>query len=329
MSDFFIRAFSTTSLVGVSRSPLVAVCALLFGLFWAPSAQAQVPQVSCEHGVCFRFPAESHEPFVASQRRLGGPFHYDNGCEGIDGPCVCSTYWGADVASCYGGHHGTDYMLEDWFRTMRQEIAIVAAADGEIVAVEDDNYDKCHFSARDLLFDDSHDGNYCGWEYNPETGEIEDRPIINNYVIVRHWNGRYYVYSRTLHLAQGSIPSWIKAALADGYYPRVSCGDTIGYVGSAGKSYAPHVHFETRTWGEGDVSGVFWDGSQKPPSLDPYCGPYVAGADTRTSMWTDLPSAAASAGVPHGLPGLSCQAPYDPERFTDLPARCSTESTGR
>lgn len=313
----------------LSRVPVLCTFASLLAATGSPPALAGAPEVACEHGVCFRFPGEAVDYFKFSASGLNGPYHKDNGCEGIDGPCYCTSYWGADFDHCYGGHKGTDYMLDGAFRTMAQDIAVIVPADAEVFAVDDTHYDRCHFSPRDLLFDPTHDGRYCGWEYNAETGQIEEREVVNNYIILRHWNGRYFVYSRILHIKQDSVPGWIKAALADGQTPRVSCGEPIAYVGSAGKSYAPHIHFEVRTWGPIDTFGTYTLDGQSPPAIDPYCGPYVTEAGRTSTMWTSLPAPEAGSDAPYGLPGLSCQAPYDPEAFPSLPARCLEEGLDR
>lgn len=310
------------------RPGWAALLLMLFTLLSPPRAGAQTPQVACQDGVCFRFPGEALEYFNAIPSPLGGPYHLDNGCEKVDGPCYCVTFWGADAPHCYGGHRGTDYMLVDGFRTMRKDVEVVAPADGEVIAYVDDNFDRCHLAIRDLLFDPSHDGNYCGWEYDADTGTFEERDIVNNFIIMRHWNGRYYVYSRILHIQEGSVPGWIKEALAEGRTPRVECGEQIALVGSAGKSYAPHLHFEVRTWGAGDIYGTFWLEGLAPPSLDPYCGPYADG-DRSGTYWTELTDAPPTARVPYGLPGTTCQAPYDPWIFTQLPQRCLQSGTGR
>lgn len=309
-----------------SRHPILphpgaGLVALLFGVSQTGTTWAEPPRVACEHGICFRFPGMDLEPFQEGQKHLGGPWHRDDGCENTDRPCYCNTYWGADFDHCYRGHGGTDFMLEDAFRTMATHVPVVAPADGEVVQVIDDNYDRCHFSLRDLLFDPSHDGNYCGWEYNPDTGNIEERDIENNIIVMRHFNGRYYVYSRILHIMQDSVPSWIKDQLAVGIYPHVGCGEVIATVGSAGKSYAPHVHFEPRFWGTWDTEGTYFIGEEKPPTLDPYCGAFAG--DGRTSMmWTGLLPPTSLSQDPEGLPTTSCQAPYDPKVYSQLSPRC-------
>ena len=165
--------------------------------------------------------------------------------------------------------------------------------------------------------------------FDPATGELQPREVEDNYVIMRHFNGRYYVYSRMVHVMQGSVPQWIKDALSRGEKPHLSCGDLIGYVGSAGQSVAPHVHFEVRFYGTWDTEGQYYRGSSRPPRYDPYCGPFLSESGRTTTYWTELPPPGPGEDGPYGLPGTTCQDPYDPALFQGLPARCLTEDDVR
>ena len=58
-----------------------------------------------------------------------------------------------------------------------------------------------------------------------------------NYVWIDHGNGKATVYA---HLSDLTV--------SEGDY--VSAGQLIGYVGSTGHSTGPHLHYETRYYGE-------------------------------------------------------------------------------
>ncbi len=269
------------------RARLGLVCLFLGG--WSGPALGGEPVLACEHGICFRFPGSEPELFDAPGPDGFGPFLMDHWEEGDRG--YCQNYLGQDFDNCYRGHHGSDFMLVGGFREMDNDIPVVASARGEIIAADDSYYDHCHGSVIDLL--KGGDGITCG--IDPATGE--PRPQNPNFVRIRHWNGRYYVYSVYYHLMQGSIPAWIKNALASGEYPDVNCGEPLGFVGSSGTSFAPHIHFEVR-YRAGDVTGDYTGTA----AIDPYCGPY---SESTWSMWAELSSS-------DTLPGLSCQDPYDP-----------------
>lgn len=58
-----------------------------------------------------------------------------------------------------------------------------------------------------------------------------------NYIMIDHGNGKSTVYA---HLSSVTVSSG----------QQVSAGQVIGYVGSTGESTGPHLHFETRYYGE-------------------------------------------------------------------------------
>lgn len=128
----------------------------------------------------------------------------------------CTDYAGRGFPHCYDGHEGSDFMLEGGFEAMDAGSArVVAALSGEVVAVEDGNYDRCHadlFSA-----DVSCDGH----------------PMRANFVRIRHDNGWVSLY---YHLKSGSVQ--VRRG------QRVTCGEFLGLVGSSGYSSSPHLHFE-------------------------------------------------------------------------------------
>ncbi len=106
-------------------------------------------------------------------------------------------------------HRGRGTRPEEYFCWARP---ILAAADGEVVAVRDGigtapllGWGVCDFLARDF---------------------------IGNHVLIRHAEGEYALYA---HLVRGSI----EVGVGD----RVVAGRTIGRCGHSGHSSEPHLHF--------------------------------------------------------------------------------------
>ncbi|WP_240956325.1 M23 family metallopeptidase [Wenzhouxiangella sp. XN79A] len=92
---------------------------------------------------------------------------------------------------------------------------IVAAADGEVVAVEQR----------------IGDAPLVGWG----VCDVTARSFIGNHVLIRHAEGEYALYA---HLVRGSVP------VAVGQ--RVRCGQRIGRCGHSGHSTEPHLHFHVQ-----------------------------------------------------------------------------------
>ena len=165
----------------------------------------------------------------------------------------CRNYDDQPFPLCYDGHDGSDFVLADGFAQMDRESArVVAAAAGEVYGVFDSNYDRCHgdWSTGDI----SCDGN----------------PVRANYVRVRHANGWVSWY---YHLKRNT------AVVAVG--DAVDCGEVLGLVGSSGRSYLPHLHFEVK-----DDAGS---------TVDPFGGALTDGV----SHWMEQEG-------PDRLPGPSC-----------------------
>lgn len=114
----------------------------------------------------------------------------------------------------YDGHNGTDIFLTPfpWSVMDRQEVRVVAAQAGVIVASHDGESDR-----------------QCSTAGNPQA----------NYVIIRHDNGLLAYY---WHLKRGSVTT--KAVGS-----RVVVSEVLGLVGSSGMSTGPHLHFEVRNAG--------------------------------------------------------------------------------
>ena len=175
----------------------------------------------------FRLPAEpgslaadwvvhvDHEPGTNPNDTLG----YQ--CIDFDG--------GEDFPTCYDEHKGTDFMIAGFdiaealdnfpgaFATMDAGEEVLAAADGEVLSVEDGHYDRCHLDI--MVQGVSCDGN----------------PMVSNSVKLQHSDGYTTSYH---HMRKNSI------VVAVGQ--QVSCGDKLGLIGSSGYSTAPHIHFEVR-----------------------------------------------------------------------------------
>ncbi|MCB9760188.1 MAG: M23 family metallopeptidase [Alphaproteobacteria bacterium] len=135
--------------------------------------------------------------------------------EGIE-ELLCTDYAGRGFPWCYDEHDGSDYLLEgSWDRMDAGSVAVLAAASGEVVDLDDGNYDRCH---GDL-----------------GTGGVscDGHPRRANYVIIEHAGG---VRSRYWHLKTDSVAVTIGQ--------QVACGEVLGLVGSSGNSSQPHLHFE-------------------------------------------------------------------------------------
>lgn len=143
------------------------------------------------HGSTFAFPIGC---------RLGSDCWVSNYLDRDDGPGT-RDYAGGAVA--YDGHDGVD-VLVNGFAAMEQGVAVHAAAEGEVLGVEDGADDRC------------------------VTG---DCPTENG-VLIGHADGTATYYA---HLRKGSI------LVAPG--ERVARGQRIAEVGSSGRSTDAHLHF--------------------------------------------------------------------------------------
>jgi murein DD-endopeptidase MepM/ murein hydrolase activator NlpD len=111
-------------------------------------------------------------------------------------------------SATYDGHAGTDIGITPFlfYKMDLNQVEIIAAAAGTIVAKADGNYDK-NCAANNL---------------SP------------NYIVIQHADGSCSVY---LHMKKNSLTS--KAIGAT-----VALGEFLGNVGSSGSSTGPHLHFE-------------------------------------------------------------------------------------
>ncbi len=169
----------------------------------------------------FGFPLA--EPDLVVSRAIGVD-HDPVEQEGVLGSAICLNYAGETFPYCYDQHDGSDYLLIDGFTTMDAgSVAVLAAADGEVVSVEEAQYDRCHISGTDISCD--------GF------------PIVANHVIIEHERG---VQSKYWHLMKDSV----EVEVGD----EVRCGQMLALVGSSGVSSGPHLHFEVE-----DRHGVVFD----------------------------------------------------------------------
>jgi murein DD-endopeptidase MepM/ murein hydrolase activator NlpD len=175
------------------------------------------------------------------------------------------------------GHEGTDIAITP--RKMDEGVPVVAAASGTVLWVFDGKYDRCPSSHEDCqdpqvkmeplqqkgfrvctplgLFCDSgeeHSG-MCFWCFDG-----------GNVIVIRHDGIPGVFATRYDHFKQGSIN------VIPGQ--KVSKGEFLGLVGSAGHSTGPHLHFEV--WGKG-----FYD------PVDPWKG--ECSEDAHSSLWESQP----------------------------------------
>lgn len=147
----------------------------------------------------------------------------------------CTNYAGQSFPACYDEHDGSDFILEGAFTTMDAGSSpVVAAADGEVVSTENEQYDRCHATLSGV----SCDGN----------------PIVANHVIVEHADATRTKY---WHLKTGSVLVEVGE--------QVVCGQPLGLIGSSGNSSTPHLHFEVEL-SSGEVVDPYAGPESQPES---------------------------------------------------------------
>jgi murein DD-endopeptidase MepM/ murein hydrolase activator NlpD len=143
-------------------------------------------------------------------------------------------------ANTYDGHKGTD--IAAWplpfYKMDNDQLEVIAAAPGTIVAKVDGNFDKnCNVNN-----------------------------LTPNHIIIEHADGSRALY---LHMKQNSLTSKTVGQT-------VVAGEFLGRVGSSGSSSGPHLHFEV--WSGSTIgtlndpysgtcntlNGTSWWASQKP-----------------------------------------------------------------
>ena len=178
------------------------------------------PAEAVEEGVRFRLPLEERERFSTVVGFDHDPRVATTRAEEV----ICADYLGRGFPRCYDEHDGSDFILDGGFPAMDAgSPAVVAAAAGRVVAVEDGHYDRCHGTLAGVDCD-GHDG-------------------VANSVVLEHEGGLRTLY---WHLQRGSVVVAVGEAVAR--------GQVVGRVGSSGYSSMPHLHFEVQ-----DESGASID----------------------------------------------------------------------
>lgn len=185
---------------------------------------------------------------------IAGWYYFDN-----DGGAAGSEDWNCGTSS-YDGHRGSDFSLAGGNGAIATGYDVVAAADGEVVSTQDGHFDQCRTCNAAT---DSRCGTGFGFGYG-------------NHVVVNHGDHRV-VYA---HLRNGSV------RVSPGQ--RVTCGQTLGQIGSSGCSTGAHLHFEVRPLGGASTT-----------AFDPFRGPC---SPTNPSRWNEQ-------GPHRGLPGATCGDP--------------------
>ena len=174
-----------------------------------------------EDGLRFGFPLADPELIVNAAI---GVDHDPQEQEGVLGSALCTNYDGEAFPYCYDQHDGSDFLLVDGFTTMDAgSVDVLAAADGVVVSIEQEQYDRCHMEGTFVTCD--------GYD------------MIGNHVILEHADG---TLSKYWHLMKHSVV----VDIGD----EVRCGDVLAKVGSSGISSGPHLHFEAET-----ADGVSFD----------------------------------------------------------------------
>lgn len=180
-------------------------------------------------------------------------YYFDN-----NGGAAGSQDWSC-ASSSYDGHRGSDFSLAGGNGAIAGGHSVVATADGVVESAQDGHYDRCTACG----------GSGCGTAFGYGYG---------NHIVVNHGSIKV-IYA---HLRTGSV----RVGPGD----TVTCGQTIGEIGSSGCSTGAHLHLETRPLGASSSS-----------AYDPFDGSCSAGP----SRWNDQ-------GPHRGMPGATCGPPPPP-----------------
>lgn len=160
-----------------------------------------------------RFALPLDDPTLFDETQRVGVDHDPEVYEELIDQVRCTDYTGRAFPWCYDEHGGTDFLLEGAFDTMDAgSTLVVAAADGVVLDLEQDQYDRCHATTEGVSCD-GHD-------------------MVANFVLLEHEDG---VLSSYLHLLKGSVLVQVGQ--------EVECGEPLALVGSSGLSSTPHLHF--------------------------------------------------------------------------------------
>ncbi len=194
---------------------------------------------------------------VACDSCIAGWYYFDETAGGGASDWNCGS-------STYDGHRGSDFSLSGGLGAIAAGYDVVAAADGVVRSSIDGFYDRC--TACPAAGADP----MCGLGYGGGFG---------NHVVVDH--GSYTVVYA--HMRSGSV----RVGPGD----RVTCGQTVGQIGSSGCSTGAHVHVEPRPLGGSYLT-----------AFDPFAG---GCSPLGTSLWV-------SQGSYRGMPAPTCDGPATP-----------------
>lgn len=172
--------------------------------------------------VRYRFPLQLSETSQAfSYGAVHDYFDHDPSGPGNLQDWACGTRTYDRLAGGYD-HAGTDYFLLPfpWDMLDAGEVEVVAAADGEVVALRDGQFDR-----------------ECSWNGAPGSPDYERR---DNFVRLRHADGSYTHYG---HLGNGLPEGVVMGA-------QIVEGQVLGTVATSGYTSYPHMHFEPWTASE-------------------------------------------------------------------------------
>ena len=141
-----------------------------------------------------------------------------NTAEGPREDWMCNT---GDYARNYDNHNGVDIVPHPfrWEMMDNENVDVIAAADGEVLYLDDGNFDRNCGAAGHIL------------------GDFPDYEGYGNFVALLHDDNSVTLYG---HMKNGTV-----ANLTPG--DEVVAGQFLGKVGSSGNSSDPHLHFEVRT----------------------------------------------------------------------------------
>lgn len=188
------------------------------------------------------------EPGVYDYFQIWNYADLENDDDGVRLDWMCNT---GELSRNYDNHNGVDIVPYPfrWNMLANGYVDVIAAADGEVLFLDDGNFDLNCGDAGHIMGDFPGYGHY------------------GNFVALLHEDGSVTLYG---HMKNGSV-----ADLEPG--DEVVAGQYLGKVGSSGNSSDPHLHFEVREclecpyfepWFDPsgcntDVDGSWWS-SQRP-----------------------------------------------------------------
>jgi len=175
----------------------------------------------------------------------------------------------------YVGHEGDDLQITE--ASMIEGVLVRAAADAQVVFVHDTKHDRCDIdldhpdcvAPPDDWFEPGQSNGYriCT-ESSPDYCPVDTPGACfwcfdgGNMIVLEHLDGSVVFATRYDHIRQDSA----MVEVGD----LVSAGDPIAFVASAGRSTAPHLHFEV--WDSGGWYSLTepWSGECSPAGHEDY-----------------------------------------------------------